>query len=81
MALPGLVIPLLQISYTIYMSHLTITYRAFPRLLGFDGKWNVDEDLLEFGISVFGAADDYQALVTVEGGDNAQVIVGFYYLG
>ena len=39
------------------------------------------KDLLEFGVGVFGAADDDQALVAVEGGDNAQVVVGFDYFG
>ena len=39
------------------------------------------KDLLEFGVGVFGAAYDNQALVAVEGGDNAQVVVGFDYFG
>jgi len=68
-------------SHLLHEPRLTIIYRVFPRLLGFDGKWYVGEDLLEFGISILGAADNYQALVTVEGGDNTQVIVGFDYLG
>ena len=50
-------------------------------LLEFDGKWQVVKDFFQLGAGVFGAADNNQALVAVEGGDNAQVVVGFDYLG
>ena len=39
------------------------------------------KDFFQLGVGVFGAADNNQALVAVEGGDNAQVVVGFDYLG
>ena len=50
-------------------------------LLEFDGKWQVVKGFFQFGVGVFGAADNNQALVAVKGGDNAQVVVGFDYLG
>lgn len=68
-------------SHLLREQRLNTIYRVFAKLLGFDGKWEVDEDFFKFGVSVFGAADNYQALVTVEGRDNTQIIIGFDYLG